>query len=189
MAVELIRIAEYARRRNVSAQAVHRAVHAGRITLINGRIDPAVADVQWEANTRKYAGSGHTKSTQPKHVFEAHSAPIEAADAPPFLFSYDVSRAKREHHEAILSEARAKREIGQLVETQKVRAAVAAIAGLIGDHLDRLPDRISGEVTPTMTQADIYARVEMQIDALRAELLTAVSDLPDALNIPREETP
>ncbi|MGB6054610.1 MAG: elements of external origin, partial [Burkholderiaceae bacterium] len=49
--------AEYAKRRGCSAVAVHKAVKAGRISLIDGKIDPAVADIQWGRNTRARAAN------------------------------------------------------------------------------------------------------------------------------------
>lgn len=48
---ELITKAEYARRRGVSKQAVCKAANTGRITLVDGKVDPEVADVQWARNT------------------------------------------------------------------------------------------------------------------------------------------
>lgn len=65
MNVELITQAEYARRRGVAKSAVAKAVAERRITLIEGRIDPSVADIQWERNTRARADSGRPVSARP----------------------------------------------------------------------------------------------------------------------------
>lgn len=56
--VELISQADYARHRGVSEAAVSKAVKERRITLIDGRIDPVVADVQWARNSRVRAHPG-----------------------------------------------------------------------------------------------------------------------------------
>ncbi len=48
---ELISQREYARRLGVSHVAVQRAVKAGRISTVNGKIDPAQAGQQWQENT------------------------------------------------------------------------------------------------------------------------------------------
>ena len=58
--VQLINMAEYARRRGCTEGAVRRAVRDGRISLIEGKLDPVAADAQWARNTRVRAGSRAT---------------------------------------------------------------------------------------------------------------------------------
>lgn len=53
----LITQAEYARHRGCSAAAVSKAVRAERITLVDGLVDVAAADLQWKQNTRTRVGS------------------------------------------------------------------------------------------------------------------------------------
>ena len=60
--VDLISQAAYARRRGVAKSAVAKAVAEGRISLIGGKIDPAVADIQWAKNTRARADSGRSSA-------------------------------------------------------------------------------------------------------------------------------
>ena len=48
---ELITQAEYARRRGVTQAAVCKAVKRCRIPVIEGKLDPLVADVLWKART------------------------------------------------------------------------------------------------------------------------------------------
>lgn len=48
----LISLRAYSRHRSVTLKAVQKAIQAGRISLIDGKIDPAVADIQWAQNTR-----------------------------------------------------------------------------------------------------------------------------------------
>lgn len=188
-AAELITPAEYARRRGVSRAAVSIAVKAGRISTIDGKIDPAVADIQWDVNTRKAVGRGGRATTK-GHDGAANSAdaatdlqPETGDQSPAGRYDYESSRAKREHHEAVLSEAKALERLGQLVETAKVRAAMADIGRVVSDHLDRLPDRVSAEITPTMSPADIHARIERELANLRADLLAAVLELPRRLGV------
>ncbi len=199
MAAELITQAEYARRRGVSEAAVSKAVKAGRITLIGGRIDPVIADLQWEANTRKAIGRGGAATTSASIRLRAHpeSPPAYAqaddeahGDDPPAAgghFDYELSRAKREHHEAILAEAKAMERLGQLAEVSKVRAAMADIGRVVSDHLERLPDRVSAQITPGMSPADIHARIDAELNNLRADLLAAVRELPTKLGTRNSE--
>ena len=55
--VNLMTQAQYAEHRGCSRVAVHKAVKEKRISLIDGKIDAAVADIQWAANTRARAPS------------------------------------------------------------------------------------------------------------------------------------
>ena len=75
----LVSMREYAKRRNISAMAVSKAVKAGRVTLVSGKIDVNLADREWSANTRpgqkapkllKLAPDADPQGTQglPKHV-------------------------------------------------------------------------------------------------------------------------
>lgn len=57
MAVQLMSKSAYARHRGCDEKAVRKAVTEGRISLIDGKIDPAVADIQWAQNTRARADS------------------------------------------------------------------------------------------------------------------------------------
>jgi hypothetical protein len=75
--VELITQAEYARRRGVAKSAVAKAVAERRITLIEGRIDPSVADIQWERNTRARADSGRASSARPSIRAASQSAAMQ----------------------------------------------------------------------------------------------------------------
>ncbi len=191
-AAELVTPAEYARRRQVSRAAVTYAVRAGRISLIDGKIDPVVADIQWERNTRKVIGrAGGASLPATAHDGAANGAdgaperqPPEGDDPDRKPFDYESSRAKREHHEATLAELKALERVGQLVESAKVRAAMAEIARVVGDHLERLPDRLSAQITPTMSAADIHASLEVELEALRADLAAAAAALPKRIGIP-----
>ena len=67
--VNLITQAEYSKHRGVSEAAVSKAIKAGRISLIDGKIDPVAADAQWARNSRVRAGRG-----RPGHVAPAAGA-------------------------------------------------------------------------------------------------------------------
>ena len=51
MAVQLMSQRAYARHRGVTLAAVQKAIKSARISTIDGKIDPAVADIQWARNT------------------------------------------------------------------------------------------------------------------------------------------
>ena len=77
--------------------------------------------------------------------------------------------------------------LGQLAEVSKVRAAMADIGRVVSDHLERLPDRVSAQITPGMSPADIHARIDAELNNLRADLLAAVRELPTKLGTRNSE--
>ncbi len=189
-AVELITPAEYARRRGVTRAAVSIAIKSGRITSIDGKIDPMVADIQWDANTRKVVGRGSRSfERQPNAPGDGAAQSADAATdrisrgaylSPP-EYDYDAARAKREHHEAILAELKESERKGQLVDVSKVRMAIADIARILADGLERIPDRVSVQIHANMTSANIHAQLERELSAVRHDLQTAIAELPARL--------
>ena len=85
MMANLITQAEYARRRGVSRVAVHKAVTSGRISLIDGKIDPEVADIQWARNTDhdQAARSRGVSGFQMRLNGSEQNAPVGAQGAGP----------------------------------------------------------------------------------------------------------
>lgn len=100
MAVTYITKAAYARHRGCDEKAVRKAIAEGRISTVerDGKqlIDPAVADIQWAANTRARADSASRPPAQPS----APAGPRNGPSGPPGPVDgvprYDVTRAKRE---------------------------------------------------------------------------------------------
>ncbi|NNM64070.1 MAG: hypothetical protein HKL99_05580 [Burkholderiales bacterium] len=186
MAVGLVSMAAYARMRKVSHEAVRKAVKAGRITLIDGNVDPDVADIQWERNTRKAIGrsgmpaTDATPHSSPMHGDGAASSADAASNRHPDAakeHDYEASRAKREYHEAHLAEMKALERAGQLVESQRVRMAVADIARVMADGLARIPDRVASSIHAAMTPADIHTKIDAEVAEIRRDLLNAVQTL------------
>jgi phage terminase Nu1 subunit (DNA packaging protein) len=187
-AAELISPAEYARRRGVSRAAVTYAIKAGRITLIDGKLDPAVADIQWERNTRKAIGRGGrpAEGASSDGAASAVDAAPDRVNAPGQperpAHDYESSRAKREYHEAVLAELKARERQGQLVEVARVRMAISDIMRVVADGLERIPDRAAVQIHAGMTQADIHAQLERELQTVRQDLQAAIVDLPAKLN-------
>ena len=106
--------------------AVHKAVKAGRISLIGDKIDPAVADIQWAANTRarqqtrapgRSAQTGDLLSdgqADPSSATDAGAAPGADKSTPaqsptPADTGYTEARTRRERAEAEEAEMRTAR--------------------------------------------------------------------------------
>ena len=125
--VALISQSEYARRRGVAKSAVAKAVKEGRIVLINGMIDPAVADIQWQQNTRARADSGRVVASVaqdggvPPAADETPASGQDSAPGAPSSPGYADYRAMREKADAEMAERANLKDAGLLVERAKVQ--------------------------------------------------------------------
>jgi hypothetical protein len=138
MAVELITQAEYARRRQVDPTTVRDAIKAGRISLIDGKIDPAVADVQWERNTRARVKSTPPNAS-PTQAADRAGAPLPAGGES----DYWVSRASRERAEAAIAEMKLAEMQGHLVRATDVTREVGQQAAALREALMQIDARLA----------------------------------------------
>jgi hypothetical protein len=129
---ELVSIRQYAASRGVSHTAVNKAVKAGKISLTDGRIDPAAADAAWERNRDSRQPSklaadrpeSISPTTAPGPAFppSTDAAEAEWVDGPP--------RGSLAHWQLVFAEAKGRRAIleveqaeGKLIDADEVRAA------------------------------------------------------------------
>lgn len=156
--VNLLTQAQYAKHRGCSAVAVHKAVQAGRISLIDSLIDPVVADIQWAANTRarqpakaRDAGAGDLLSEPGEAASSAPmpeaSQPSDAAAPVPMAdTSYSAARARRERAEAEEAEIRTAKIKGDLVAREDIERAMFEISRELRDRLVASGKRLAAEV-------------------------------------------
>ena len=139
--VQLITQSEYARRRGCTEGAVRRAVRDGRISLIDGKIDPVAADAQWARNTRVRAGS---RATDDANLQPGNGAPGRGSRADEDGDDgYWHSKARRERAEADLAELKLAEQRGELVRADAVRAAQARRLAALRESLLQLPPRLA----------------------------------------------
>lgn len=182
--VTLMSMTEYAAYRGVSHVAVHKAIKAGRISTINGKIDPKVADIQWAQNTRPRADKRADKRPNRDHDAPAATAPAALDAVPPMATpavpplgaaddrddDYWAARAKRERAEAAISEMRRAELEGKLIRTDAVRAAWARRIASTRDALLQIPHRLA----PVLAAESDLERVSQ---LLEDELRTALAEL------------
>lgn len=167
-AVRLITQAEYARHRGVDPTTVRDAIRAGRITLIDGKVDPVAADAQWARNTRVRVNSRQRPA-------DAAAMDQPAAPAAP-QETYEAARRRRELAEAQLAELKLAEQQGDLVRVGAVRTQVAKLAAGLREGLMQIPARLA----PVLAAETDAGKVH---DALVAELrqvLEQVTDLQPA---------
>ncbi|MDR0967330.1 MAG: hypothetical protein LBL75_00655 [Rickettsiales bacterium] len=118
-------IRAYAKYIGVSDAAVRKAIETGRIsTTHDGKIDPAIADVQWCKNT-------NTTYNEDKKVSDTSND------------SYRKSRAMRMAYEAALKKLEYEEKSGKLISAAQVESDAFAVARIHRDKMMRIPFNIA----------------------------------------------
>jgi len=163
--VNLMTQAQYAEHRKCSRVAVHKAVKEKRISLIDGKIDPAVADIQWAANTRARAPSSPAASAAssgrapgPAPVAGSDGDVLDLADNPD---DYWVSRGRREAAEAELAELKLAEQRGQLIQVKAVETVWSSALAGMREHLLQVRSRLG----PLLANESDTFKVEQMLEA------------------------
>ena len=160
--VNLMSQAEYARHRGCSKVAVGKAVKANRISLVNGKIDPAVADIQWQKNSRARAGT-QTSAQLPLDGGEVAAESTKTDD-------YMVNRNRTEAATAGRAELALAREMGEAISVAAVEATLANDYSATRDAMLQIPARISPllavETDPAAIQTQLYEEIHKALDAV-----------------------
>ncbi|MBU3740260.1 MAG: hypothetical protein FGM55_15075 [Rhodoferax sp.] len=171
--VQLITQAEYARRRNCTEGAVRRAVRDGRISLIDGKIDPVAADAQWARNTRVRAGSHATDDANLNAGAQRGRGQAEGAEDEGS--SYWHSKSRREQAEAELAELRLAELRGILVREEEVRASLSRRVATLRESFLQLPARV---VPLLVAEPDASSMHRV----LHAEIVNALAQVAEGLD-------
>jgi hypothetical protein len=147
----------YARHRGVSHTAVRKALEDQRITKgADGKIDPALADRDWETRTDPGKPS-NSVTGEPKHR-RAPGAPSsprwsDAPASPPgepaagrVAAGYAASEALRSQFKARREKLALDRETGKTVEAAEVRHGAFAAGKKYQGAMLAMPEQLSGEV-------------------------------------------
>ncbi len=165
--VNLITQSAYARLRGVAKSAVARAVTEGRISLIDGKIDPAVADIQWARNTRARADSGRSGATLAAGTAATSDAlqgpesqPQEPAAGAP---SYSDYRTRTEKATAEKAERENARAAGRLVERERVERAAFDAFRELRDRVFSTPQRSAPRVVGMIDVREIESLITAEL--------------------------
>ena len=169
--VNLITQSAYARQRGVAKSAVARAVSEGRISLIDGKIDPAVADIQWARNTRARADSGRAVASnlagEGSGTAAASEAPQGSENAPPDAGSgspsYSDYRARTEKATAEKAERENARAAGRLVERDRAERAAFDAFRELRDRVFSTPQRSAPRVVGMVDVREIEALMTTEL--------------------------
>jgi hypothetical protein len=177
---KLISQREYARQRGISNVAVHRAVKAGRISTVDGKIDPTKADREWLDNTDQSKPRNRITG-RPKHVRRAGGPPEpmdlgggqEAGGEDGTASGYAKARAARELYQAQLAKLELDRQRGILIRADEVRVGAFNMARKARDQLIALPERVAALLAATEDAAEIQRILEEEIERICQEIADA----------------
>jgi hypothetical protein len=154
-------MAEYARRRGVTAEAVRQAVKAGRIKLTRGKIDAARANREWKANTH------------PRHGGKRRGVVPGVAGGEAGADTYLAARTKREGAAARLAELEVLRQEGRLVDIADVREKVFRASRGARDLVLSIADRITPRVTGVAESHLVHAIIREECERVCAAITAA----------------
>lgn len=134
--MERISQAEYARRRGTSPAAVCKAVKRHGIPLVDGRLDPRVADALWPASARS--------------TVAVQQAPAGADVRSPALEHALLAKARRERVEL---ETRVRK--GELIDAAFAESEARRAGMTVRDAILAIPARVAGEIAGMTDEREI----------------------------------
>jgi hypothetical protein len=152
-------------------------VKAGRIILVDGKIDPEMADYHWQKNTR--ARISHTAPGQldldaagqaGSVVDGAAAGPADAAGDGGKGDAYTVNRSRREAADAEMAELNLAKAQGSLISVESIKAALGSVFSSTRDALLQIPARLSpllaAESDPATVQTMLYTELHQALQHL-----------------------
>lgn len=167
--VNLISLADYATLRGCSKAAVTKAAQAGRITLIEGKIDPMIADAQWKANTRARipARAARGEPGLPAAAPGAAEPATGGAGGAGGGDDYWDSRGRREAAEAELAELKVAEQRRELIRVSAVETVWAASLAAAREHLLQVRARLAPLLA---AETDVF-KIEQLLDEEHSKAL------------------
>lgn len=164
----------YARHRGVSPEAVSKAVKAGRITVnADGRIDPEVADRQWEANTDPVKVRDRPAAERQRKTGGAIEPPAPG-ELPPIL---------RVRTMGLLIDNKIKQTKLHGLEKKvypldKIRVEVFNIMRIARDSFMNLPDKVSAELAGMDDFHEIHKYLSDEMRDICHDLAEGLKNIP-----------
>ena len=173
---ELITQAEYARRRDVSRQYIHRLVTQGKIPTDElKRIDPDIAD----AVLAQLSDPARRLNDMPDDMDAAAEIDEQETGAPApgnGHASFAKFRSAREAYQAKLAQLDYEERAGKLVRKEEIDREAFEAARLIRDRFLALPQELGGTLVGMTDEKEI-------IQYLRAKIRDALMDVSNDVSL------
>lgn len=178
----LVSLRAYARHRNVNLSAVQKAIAAGRITLIGGKVDPEIADIQWAKNTRPdQQERGSLKDFEKTQAdlagFAGGQAP--AGGGPVSVGGLSTEKAETESIRRQLLELQLAQKRGELVRVDDIARAMAGKLKAANEAFESLADRLSPQLAAETNVDKVDALLRSEI---RRAMALIAQEAPDGVN-------
>lgn len=137
---------------------MRKAIADGRISTIDGKIDPDVADIQWTKNTRARADSKRTEAPLPIEAGGALPAAQPAVGGPdtaPQTPAYSDYRAIREKADAEMAQRANLKAAGLLVERASTERGIFDVIRSFRDAVMSVGQRAAPKVLGMADARDI----------------------------------
>ena len=157
--------------------SVQRAVNSGRISTVDGKIDPVQADREWRENTDQSKPRNRITG-KPKHA-RVPGEPSEPMDfrgarepqgGTSTATGYAKARAARELYQAQLVKLELDRQLGTLVRADEVRVAAFNTARSARDKLIALPHRVAAILAATDDTEEVQRILDEEIEKICLDL-------------------
>ena len=158
---ELVSRKEYARRRGVSPNAVRYAIETGRITLVNGKLDPKRADREWRQNTDQSKPRNSVTGRPGAGVGGRRRVPL----------TYQEARARRERVKAEREELELQIRRGAFLRRVDVERAAFEVGRRVRDQMIALPDKLDATLAASTDPAEVHRILLEEIERACSELV------------------
>jgi len=184
----LLTVTEYARHRNVSHQAVSKAIEAGRIKKERkgGKIDSDKADASWALRTdpvrsmnnapRQHAGATVLPTPIRTALRDDPSPGTESLGlGEKVALRIAMQRLRRETAQADTAEMERDEKKNALMKRSDVDEHIASFSLMVRDHCMAMPDRLAPAIAAVHDTATVHRIMKADIDAALRKLSKAVA--------------
>lgn len=167
MAKKLLSQSAYARHAGVSAQTIRKDVKVGKITLVEGKIDPVRADKE-RAEKTDWAMKNKPKKPNKN---ESTGAIVEEG-----VTMYQA-RTQKMAYEAKLAKLKYEEEIGKVVDTLEIQNQLFSSLRSVRDSILNIAPRVSAIVAAELGMPDKAFRVNKIIEKEVHDILSDMANI------------
>ncbi len=167
----------YASARGVDEKTIRKAIEAGKIRCVDGKIDPETADADWLRNRDTGQASKLAEAVVSGSSASPPSAPVApsqssiAADPQFDLAPLTAARIRNTDESTAFKEINRRKLEGQLLELEEVERTWGQVLQVLKDRLRLMPDNLAPALVACTDEAACRSLLAREIQ----ETLAAVS--------------
>lgn len=170
---DLLTQTQFADTIGVAKSYITKLKQEGRLVMVDGKVDV-------DASTKRI---NETRDPNRDDVVKRHQQAREAVSAPQqpseeevaTKESYAQARARKEAAMADMAERESLKQMGELVETDDVRAVASNAGATLRSHLERLPDQLAPELSVERNEDRIHALLVEHIEHTLQQVTRAIT--------------